>query len=148
MFNVALLIFVVSFRLLQLASSTNHGADTAEHVLCSEKESKEALRELFTKLDRDGDGQIRESEASMYIKTQTGQELKVVQAEAEQLMASLDGSDTDDTISIEELEKNLDLRGEVITSHLLVCVCPSVPLNARASGVNLQPPFFSDRRFH
>ena len=50
----------------------------------------------------------------------------------------------DDTISIEELERNLELRGEVSTAHLLVCV----PLNARASGVNSQPPFFSDQRFH
>lgn len=106
MYNVVRsLFFCAVVACLQLRS--------AEH-LCSEQESKQALRELFTSLDSDGDGQIRKSEASMYIKTHTGQALKVVQAEAEQLMASLDGSDTDSTISIEELEKNLDLRGEVL----------------------------------
>lgn len=116
MHNVAWPVLVVPVSLLLLGSFAEHGAAAAEHALCSEKESKEALRELFTTLDSDGDGQIRVSEASMYIKTQTGEELKAVQAEAEQLMASLDSSDTDDTISIEELERNLDLRGEVIVA--------------------------------
>lgn len=99
-----------------LAVCVVHGA--AEN-LGSERDSKQALRELFTSLDRDGDGQIREAEASMYIKTQTGQAAKLVKEEAEQLMASLDGSDTDDTISIEELEKSLGLRGQVCNDYSL-----------------------------
>jgi Ca2+-binding EF-hand superfamily protein len=80
-----------------------------QHHLASTEQSKQAVRDLFKSLDRDGDGQIRESEASAWISMQTdgGHE------EAQQLMQSLDGIDTDDTISIEELERNLDLRREV-----------------------------------
>jgi hypothetical protein len=88
----------------------------------------QALEDFFKSMDSDGDGQIQKQEASQYISSHSEvpdgerQSDGSVAREAEQAIASLDGSDIDDTISIEELESNLDERLQVRCTAKL---CPT-----------------------
>jgi len=95
-----------------------------------------ALEKFFGSIDKDGDGQIEASEAKQYIDANFGESDIHVDASnaAQQMSRNLDGSDSDATISKEEVEGHLRRLLKVLSiCQLCNCCYDTHPSSAKYS---------------
>ena len=99
----------VPFLILVFHLTASRYTATAIGLSTHSHSRSDALDRFFESIDQDGDGQIQAAEATQYIDANFDEhELSVNPTKAaQQMSSSLDGSDSDATVSKEEVEKHL-----------------------------------------